>query len=186
MTRTMPRIALITALAALPPAHAQSQRPGLWEHTSTYQSASGEIAQAMAEMHRQLAAMPPEQRRMMERMLAQQGTGLAADGRSTKIQYCLSPQEAAKAGIPSHDEACQYTVIRRSGSGLRVRFVCRDASRTQGEGEFRYEGETAYSGSFRVRMVVDGKPQQMEMTQSGRWLSADCGPIKPKLQQRTP
>jgi hypothetical protein len=35
-----------------------------------------------------------------------------------------------------------------------------------------------------MKMVVDstvqGKPQRMEMQQNGKWVSADCGTLKPR------
>ncbi|MDD2368707.1 MAG: DUF3617 family protein, partial [Sulfuricurvum sp.] len=43
-------------------------RPGVWEYTSTIKSQSGEIEKSMAQMNQQMASLPPEQRKMMEKM----------------------------------------------------------------------------------------------------------------------
>ena len=50
------------ALAAVT-ASAQTQAPGLWEHSFTMKSDDGKMEKAMAEMQKQLASMPPEQRK---------------------------------------------------------------------------------------------------------------------------
>ncbi len=47
-------------------ASAQNLKPGLWEVTNKMQSGSGELEKGMAQMQREMAGMPPEQRKMME------------------------------------------------------------------------------------------------------------------------
>ena len=166
------------------PVLAQSQKPGLWEHTTVLKSASGVMAQAMEEMRKELAAMPAAERKMMEQMLAQQGASLFADGQTSRMLYCLTPEEAAKADIPSHDEDCTHTITQRTPNSMKMRFVCKDESRAEGEGDFKFTGNAGYSGQFKVRMLADGQPASAEMTQSGRWVSADCGNLRPQAPQR--
>ncbi|HRK40256.1 MAG TPA: DUF3617 domain-containing protein [Burkholderiaceae bacterium] len=183
--RFHPACALLAAgFLAATSAHAQSQKPGLWEHTTVLKSASGEMAKAMDEMRKQLAAMPPAERKMMEQMMAQQGASMSADGHTTRMRYCLTPEEAAKADIPSHDDDCTHTITQRTANSMKVRFVCKDESKAEGEGSFTFNGNTFYSGDFKVRMLAEGKPASMDMTQSGRWVSSDCGNLRPKAPQR--
>ncbi|HJQ63709.1 MAG TPA: DUF3617 domain-containing protein, partial [Burkholderiales bacterium] len=40
-------------------------RPGLWEHSFTMKSQSGQMEQSRKDMQQQMASMPPEQRKMM-------------------------------------------------------------------------------------------------------------------------
>lgn len=176
---------LVAGFFAASSALAQSQKPGLWEHTTVLKSATGEMASAMDEMRKQLAAMPPAERKMMEQMMAQQGVSMSADGHTTRMRYCLTPEEAAKADIPSHDDDCTHTITQRTSNSMKVRFVCKDESKAEGEGNFTFSGNVAYSGEFKVRMLAEGKPASMDMTQSGRWVSADCGNLRPKAPQRS-
>ena len=178
--------ALITValLGLAQAAQAQSSKPGLWEHRSTVQSGGGQMAQQMAEVQKQLAALPPDQRKAMEQMMRSQGMGFSSDGKSTTMRYCLTPEEAAKADIPSHDDDCKYTVKQRSASSMKVSFVCTDEGRTTGEGDFQFKGDTAYSGTFTLTTRIDGKPERMEMTQSGKWVSAQCGQVQPRPAKR--
>ena len=41
------------------------------------------------------------------------------------------------------------------------------------------QGPTAYTGQFRFKTQNQGKPEQIDMAQSGKWLSDNCGAIKP-------
>lgn len=181
-TRSLLSVAVLWALATA--AHAQSSKPGLWEHRTTIKSGGGAMAQQMAEMQKQMAALPPDQRKAMEQMMAQQGMSLSADGQTTTMRYCLTPEEAAKADVPSHDDDCQYTVTQRSATAMKVRFACTDEGRSTGEGEFQFKGNTAYSGSFSMTTRVDGKAERMVLEQSGQWVSAQCGTVQPKAPQR--
>ena len=68
----------IAATAITATASAQELKPGLWEVTSTMTSASGELEKANAQMQKELAGMPAEQRKMMEDMMAKQGVKMGA------------------------------------------------------------------------------------------------------------
>ena len=52
---------LFVAVLSLGPLHAgaQTQVPGLWEHSFNMKSEGGETEEALAEMQQQMAAMPP-------------------------------------------------------------------------------------------------------------------------------
>lgn len=171
----------VTMMMVCTLSYAQSQKPGLWELSTTMQSRGGEMAQQLAEMKKQLAALPPDQRKAMEQMM---GMSVTTDGQTLTMKHCITPEEAAKALIPSHDEACKYTITQRSASLLKAKFVCTDEGHTFGEGEVRSQGDSAYSGKFNVTTMVNGKPERMQMSQSGKWLSAQCGNVKPMLPAR--
>ena len=42
-----------------------------------------------------------------------------------------------------------------------------------------FNGPTAYTGQFKVKTTTNGKPDQLDMAQTGKWLAADCGALKP-------
>lgn len=74
-TACAPALGLLFLLA--PPVAAQSLKPGLWEINNKMQSSSGQVEKAMAEAQKQMAAMPPEQRKLMQDMMAKQGVAMA-------------------------------------------------------------------------------------------------------------
>ena len=72
-------------LAASFCAGAQSMKPGLWEISSIVQADGGTMAQEMAQMQKELADMPPEQRKMMQDMMAKQGVSIGTGGVAAPI-----------------------------------------------------------------------------------------------------
>ena len=84
-------------------AGAQTMKPGLWEMTNKM-GGSPEMDQAMVQLQQQMANMPPEQRKMMEGMMAKKGMGMggasfrfhAKHGRP--VQRHASPETAQQKG----------------------------------------------------------------------------------------
>ena len=76
-------LALVT-MALVPQAQPRTLKPGLWEISNKMQSGSGEMEKAMAAAQKQMAAMPPEQRKMMQDMMAKQGVSLGAGGAGSR------------------------------------------------------------------------------------------------------
>ncbi|HET7595474.1 MAG TPA: DUF3617 domain-containing protein [Burkholderiales bacterium] len=152
-------------------------RPGLWEHSFTMKSQSGEMERSMADMHKQLASMPPEQRKQVEQMMAQQGMSMGANGRS--VRMCITKEQAERDEFPQQEGNCTQQVMQRTGNTIKVKFSCTGSPPTSGESEVTMASPTAYTGKSVVNTVVQGKPERMTMDQSGKWLAADCGNVKP-------
>lgn len=171
------RVLLVLLIGAAAAAQAQSLKPGLWEHSFTMKSSSGEMEKAMARMQTELAKMPADQRKMMEQMMAKQGVGLS--GSANTVKLCISPEQAKNLDLPAGDGKCQQTVTQRSSNSVKASFVCSGSPPSKGEGEMTLKSDTAYTGRSVVDTTVNGKPERMNMDVSGKWLSADCGNIKP-------
>lgn len=168
-----------TAMAAS--AQGIKLKPGLWEHGYTMTSKSGQVGAAMAQMQQSMASLPPEQRKMMEEMMAKQGVGIGPKGNT--IQLCLSKEEAERDSPPPPQDGCTQT-SRRNGNVWQVAFQCKGPPPSSGEGQLTLQNPGAYTGSFTIRLVNEGKPEQLQMSQTGRWLSADCGKLKPMSAPR--
>lgn len=126
--------AILCAGLIATPATAQTMKAGLWEITNKM-GGSGEqgakMAAAQAQMQKEMAAMSPEQRKQMEKMMGQQGVGMspcAGGGMATRI--CITKEMAARNETPAQ---------------------------TQG----------------------DCKQEQMTMDAQGKFVSSDCGSVKP-------
>ena len=173
--------ALLFAIAAsaAAPALAQKVAPGLWEYQMTIKSGGARMDSAMAQMQQQLAAMPPDQRKMMEDMMARQGMGMAA-GKPTSVRVCITPEQAARDEMPQHDGRCKQTSKERSGRVMRFKFACTGEPASSGEGEYTLISDKEHKGHMTVNTTVKGQPERMEMEQAGKWISADCGAIKPR------
>lgn len=171
----VPMLILLSSLS-----HAQSMKiePGLWELTMTMQSQSGQMEQAMSEMRQQLAALPPEQRQMMEQMMAAQGVSLGETANTYRI--CITPEDAELDQLHLADENCTHEILQRSGNTLKVRFKCAGDPPSSGEGEITILSPTQYRGKALIETLVGGKPEQVRIEQVGRRIAADCGKLNPE------
>jgi Protein of unknown function (DUF3617) len=175
--KSMP--ALLTALMTMSAAcaQAQTQAPGLWEHSFTMKSQNGEMERAQAEMQKQMAAMPPEQRQKIEAMMASRGVKMGASG--TSVKFCLSKEQAARPAEPRMTGDCTQSDVKRSGNTMSYKFACTKPQPVTGEGQVSYAGDKAYTGTSSMTTQVQGRSQQMTMEMAGKWLAADCGDLKP-------
>ena len=190
ITRTILPIALAVATLAVAHAADVKLRPGLWEMQSTMKTSSGQMEAAMAKMQEQLASMPPAQRKQMEQMMAQRGMSLpsaaAGGGTATTLKICMTQQDVDMDNIPTQ-EGCTHKITRAGPGQLKMSFQCEGKAGqppSSGEGTMTLESPTAFSGQHQMHTQVQGKPEQVDMAQKGRWLSADCGQVKPLRQER--
>ncbi|MBK7050947.1 MAG: DUF3617 domain-containing protein [Rhodoferax sp.] len=162
-------------------ASAQSMKPGLWEINNKMSTGSGEMEKAMAEAQKQMASMPPEQRKMMADMMAKQGVsmGMNADG-GTTVKICMTKEMVDRNEFATHQQQgdCKHTTSPRMGNTLKYSFVCTKPP-SSGEGQVTFNGSDAYAMKMDMTSTVQGKPEKMSINATGKFLSADCGNIKP-------
>ncbi|MGH6627180.1 MAG: DUF3617 domain-containing protein [Burkholderiaceae bacterium] len=178
MTIELPTVGTAAAATLLAlSAQAQTLKPGLWEVRQQTQSGSGQMEQAMAQMQQQMASMSPEQRKMMEDMMARQGMGMNAG--DTALKVCLTREMVERNEMPAQQQGdCTSTHSPRTGNTMKIAFSCtRPPSR--GEGQISFLSPEAYTLKMTTHTTVRGQAETMTMDGSGRWLSADCGAIKP-------
>ncbi len=178
-------IAAISAFSLIAtPAAAQTMKPGLWEITNKM-GGSGDsgakMAAAMEQMQKQMASMPPEQRKQMEKMMAQQGVNMSpgkpGGGMSTKV--CITKEMAARNEAPAQNSGdCKQETLQRSGNTTKFKYTCTKPPST-GEGEVTMTNPESYTMKMKINRDVKGKSEQMTMDAQGKWLSSDCGSIKP-------
>jgi hypothetical protein len=163
-------------------AGAQSLKPGLWEINQKMQM-SGAQGDRMAQMQQQMANMPPEQRKMMEEMMAKQGVKMGQGGPGgggMSIQMCMTKEMAEHNEVQAQRGDCKTTQQSRSGSTMKMAFTCTNPP-SSGEGEVTFASPESYHMKMMVNTQVEGKPQKMNMDATGKWLGSDCGNIKPRV-----
>ena len=186
MPRLLPpsRTALRTATASLLLvlsfcATAQTQKPGLWEMTTQVQSGGQDMGAAMAKMQKQLESMPPDQRKMLQDMMAKQGVQMGTSGGGgVTVKICMTKDMIEQAHMAKPSEHCTHSVSPRSGNTQKFTFNCTQPV-SQGQGEVTYLSPEAYTTKMTSKSTVGGKDSTMDMQSSGRWLGSDCGNIKP-------
>lgn len=165
---------LALAVAAALPAAAQSLKPGLWE-IQQKMAGNAEMEKQMAQARAQIAALPPEQRKQMEAMMARQGV---QPGNGNTLRICMSKEMAERNEVPAAQGDCKITNQGRSGNTVKMAFNCSNPP-SSGETEVTTSGPEAYTTKTVATATVDGRPQKMTMEGSGKWLGADCGALKP-------
>ena len=179
MKRRLTILAAVATMNALP-ASAQNVKPGLWEVSNKMTTASGHLEKSMAEMQKQMAGMPPEQRKMMEDMLSRQGVSLGAGaGGAVLAKMCLTKEMIAQNQMPIQQLGdCTSTRGAMTGKTMKMSFNCTKPP-SSGEGEITFASDTSYSMKMKMNSSASGKPETMNVDATGRWLGADCGNIQP-------
>jgi hypothetical protein len=156
---------------------AQTTAPGLWEMQKEVGD-TPEMAKATADMQKQLAALPPAQRKHLEATLSQSGISMRPGGAVT-VRVCITPEMATRFVLHSHPEGnCTHTIASRNGNSFILKFACKNPP-TSGEDSYTFYGDKAYSMKRVMQSIRNGKPETMRTEGRGKWLSADCGNIKP-------
>lgn len=155
--------------------------PGLWEITIALKSQSGKAEAAMKQAQAYISNMPPAQRKQVEDMMAAQGMRLG--DRNSTVKACISKEDAERGEIPQQAGDCTQQVLDRDATSMRVKFACTTNPPANGEATVNFESPTAYKSTGIVDTVVMGAPEKINVDQTGRWLGADCGGIKPLGKQ---
>jgi hypothetical protein len=145
---------------------AGQNKPGLWEMTIK--------SDAMKNMPK----IPPEQLEMMKK----HGVALPSAGGITH-KVCMTKEMVERDGLESmadNQSGCQPKNMQRSGGTFSADVVC-DGPEMKGSGKVKgiYSGSESYSSTFSFKGTSHGQPVDMTQETSGKWLSADCGAVKP-------
>ncbi|WP_263263653.1 DUF3617 domain-containing protein [Pseudomonas sp. RIT-PI-S] len=168
-------IALLAAMSVAVEAQAQMLQPGLWELTTSNMEVEGKPLPDMQLMLGQLRNLPPEQRAMMEQMLAKQGITVGGNG----IRSCLTPQQVKANDIPLQDpqSGCTQRITERNGNVWKFSFTCPKA---QGAGEATFLNDREFTTQVAGTFNTTGTNQRGSMQTRAVWLGANCGTVKPR------
>ncbi len=169
MRKTALLIAMFSVLSAsLSVSAADKMKPGLWSMTMK--------SDAMKNMPK----MSPEQMEQMKKM----GVNLPQmqDG-GMVMKVCIT-KEMAERDQPlqtgHNDSGCQMKDFNRSGNGYTVDIVCDNANlKGTGTAKGTFAGAESFTSTYDFKGTAHGQPVNQHHDTSGKWLSADCGDVKP-------
>lgn len=158
-------------------------RTGLWEMASERSATGMPEAPAMPAMPQippeVLAKMTPAQRAQIEgAMRARSG---AQTGKKTK-KVCVTAEALRRSPDLGLERRAGCTVNKsvRSARGWQVQQTCIEGGRKQTL-DVRYDvvSREAIEGTIDIAMSDGARNIAMKQAMRGRWLSADCGTVKP-------
>ncbi len=167
-------IVLLAYLMITPNAEAfLNMKPGLWEVKTKMKTLSGD-QDPMARMKQSMAKMPPEQRKQIEEMMAKHG--LSINGSTIKICYTKDMLKDAEAMAKNHQQraGCTNRIINQTSTNFSMSFSCEDGS--NGTGNWAIHGNESYDG---VIKFTDKKGKHSEINHTAKFISSDCGEVKP-------
>ena len=181
----MSRLARIVALALLAAgalvAQAQTHpAPGLWEEQVTVKSDDAQMEAAMARMKERLAAMPPDQRRIVEAQMAARGVGMGGGAHSVRV--CISKEQADRGFVPDRndDGKCTRQELSRSGNEIDFAYSCNEGeTQVTGRGSAVFGDSKSFSVTTESDIRNPRRPMHMSSRIVGRFVSSDCGDVKP-------
>jgi hypothetical protein len=178
-TRTIVLACACAALGAALPAAAQTMKPGLWALSNKMTSNDPALGQAMSAMQEHMANMSPEQRQQMQSMMQQHGVQLdIGAGGALQTKICMTREMAQRKEFPVQQGDCRQTYTQQSPTRGHIAFTC-TKPRVSGEGDMMTDGDKLYHAHMKMHSEEQGRPQDMVMDVTGKWLSADCGNIRP-------
>ena len=163
-------------------AHAEnppSLAPGLWEMTTRMKAGDAATNDAMATAQARIAQMPAEQRRQMEQALAARGVDVRLGADALVARICMTREMTERDAIASqHIGNCKTERSARSGNTIKFAAVCSDPRSTT-EGVTTILDPKTFESRTTTTAESAGTTRMTTMTQTGRWVGADCGAVKP-------
>ncbi|HEY1229982.1 MAG TPA: DUF3617 domain-containing protein, partial [Ramlibacter sp.] len=161
--------------ASLPAAAQTTLKPGLWE----MQHRTSAKAEASTDMQKQMAALPPEQRKQMEAMMAGRGGAMApGDDGGMTMKVCLTKEMVERNDITASRGECKTTQQQRTGNTLKMAFTCTRPP-SKGDTQVTFNSPESFTTHTNVTTTAPGKSESMSVEGGGKWVSADCGSVQP-------
>ena len=173
--------AVVTLAADVKPFDA---KVGLWEATTVTEMQGMPEVKVPQIPPETLAKMPPAQRAQVEAML--KNAGSAGAPRTTVSKSCTTKESLSRGdlGAPENKESnCTRQVISSTSSKIQMHIECSPARGGKSVGDVTMERIDSEHVKSNMVMKIDsnGRTIDMKMTTSSKWLSADCGDVKPYI-----
>jgi hypothetical protein len=154
---------------------------GLWESTHTVTTEMAGVPATQATMPQlteaQLAQIPPAQRAQIEAMM--KGRGGPGSPQTTVIKYCQTAESRARAlNISPRENGCSTKLTSMSATKEEIHMDCTGRFKASGDMVVERVDSEHAKGSMVLKSEGD-HPMTMKMSFTTKWLSADCGDVKP-------
>ena len=145
-------------------------KPGLWQ-VQMEREVNG---QKMPDMSERLKNMSPERRAQFEAMMKQRGIGMG--GGANQICYTREMLEHSPWADVQTD--CKPTFSSRTSAAWKWHTSC-PKSGLEADGEAIFINSENYTVKSSSVSKIGDKVRNSSTTMTGKWVSADCGNVKP-------
>lgn len=147
-------------------------RPGLWEMSAT------------SDLLSLLPNIPPEQLQGLSQMAKEYGLDMPRieDG-AARTKVCITEEMTRRKIPPAFEQTqygCELTRSSQDGNRYQLEFSCaNDRLKGKGSASWSIDDPEHVSGTSRYDGTVDGYQINEQSSNSGHWIAALCGAIKP-------
>jgi hypothetical protein len=145
-------------------------KPGLWQ-VQMEREVNG---QKMPDMSERLKNMPPEKRAQFEAMMKQHGVGMGGGPN----QVCYTRELLEHSPWADIQTDCKPTFSSRTSSSWKWHTSC-PKSGYEADGEAVFINSENYTVKSTSVSKIGDKVRNSSATMTGKWVSADCGDVKP-------
>ena len=155
---------------------------GLWETTI---DTAGMPAMVMPQIPKEtLDKMPAAQRAQVEAMMKNQAGG--SGKRTATTKSCTTKESQSRGyGMPESKEAtCKRQIVSSTSSKTELHMVCTSSTgATKSESDILMEriDSEHVRGSVTSKTSVRDSPITVKIAINSKWLSSDCGDVKPLI-----
>lgn len=181
-------LAALALCAGSSPTLAQlSPRPdlGLWE-TRTKMTVNGRdmLADMRAAQEAMMKSLPPAERAQMAQAMKAQGGAPSESEQECLDAKSLSDWADPKSRLREMEQdmpGCKFEHAGTSGPSLQFKGRCADPQGFTGDiaGTMTMKGSRAWTSVYTGKGQSQGRPMEMRVESSGRWLAASCGAVRP-------
>lgn len=165
------------SVATVASAASPDAKPGLWERTVTRQVEGAPVA-PVADRSR----LTPEQRARVEQMMGARGATVPT---TSVVRYCVTPDAARQWDSFTREDAvdakCERTVQDESARALSASLAC--GTRQKATVAFAALDPGRVRGTITWVRQDEGGARTTTVDVDNRWLSSDCGAVKPGAPQ---
>jgi len=164
-------VAAVVAQRPVPPV-----KPGLWEMRTSMLDANGK--EMTPPEQAALANMPPEARARIEEMM--KGRGLSLPDANGAMKVCVTKEmfESGRWQQMASEAGCTTNFSTQTSSTWKWHSSCPSLN-SESDGETVFSSAESYRTTLKKTVTVKDKPTTSTRIVSSKWLSADCGDVKP-------
>ena len=145
-------------------------KPGLWQ----IQMEREVDGQKMPDMSERMKSMTPEKRAQFEAMMKQHGVAMGGNG----SQVCYTPESLEHSPWAEAQMDCKPTFTSRTSAAWKWHTSCPKMG-LESDGEAIFTNSENYTVKSTSVSKMGDKVRNSTTTMTGKWVSADCGDVKP-------